>query len=244
MNQQHAQARPQQLASEASALFDKADAEGRALLPEEREEAEEKVARFKDLQARQQAFSVAERIGTPGGSEITGGGGPGPGWVFGGDAGKAFVASEGYKAIRDPAMRGQTFSSGAVEVPLLTKGTFLEGAGAPGTGTGGGLLPVPDVRPGVAQKLLSSRLGVADLFGQAVTTSNTVRYVVETTATSAATGVAEGGDKPESTLVLATTDEPVRKIATSLVVSDEVLDDAAATQGFVNGELTRFVKIE
>jgi HK97 family phage major capsid protein len=224
----------QQLASEASALFDKADAEGRQLTPAEREEAQEKVARFKDLQARQQAFDVAGQIGNPD-SEA---------WTFGGDAGKAFTASAGYKAIRDPAMRGQTFTSGAVEVPLMTKGTLLEGPGAPGTGTGGGLLPAPDVRPGVVQKLLAPPLGVADLFGQATATTNTVRVVVEGTATSAAAGVAEGAAKPESTLALSTVDEPVRKIATSLVVSDEVLDDAAATQGFVNGELTRFVKIE
>src|SRR5262245_45834271 len=104
MNTQQTQARLQQLASEASALFDRADAEGRALSPDEREEAEEKVARFKDLQARQQAFEVASKIGTPDGrSEITGGDGR-P--LSHPDAGRAFIESEGYKAIADPATRG------------------------------------------------------------------------------------------------------------------------------------------
>ena len=36
---------------------------------------------------------------------------------------------------------------------LSMKGTLLEGEGAPGTGTGGGLIPVPDVVPGVVKKL-------------------------------------------------------------------------------------------
>jgi hypothetical protein len=73
----------------------------------------------------------------------------------------------------------------------MAKGTILEGPGAPGTGTGGGFLPAPQIRPGVVEKLLAPPLAVADLFGQALATSNTVRYVVEGTATSAATGVAE-----------------------------------------------------
>jgi HK97 family phage major capsid protein len=73
---------------------------------------------------------------------------------------------------------------------------------------------------------------------------NTVRYTVEGTATSAATGVAEGATKPESTIALSTVDENVKKIATTLVVSDELLDDAAAVSQFVNAELSRFVSIE
>jgi hypothetical protein len=113
MNQQQTQARLQQLASEASALFDKADAEGRVLTPEEREEATEKVRRFKDLDARLKAFSVAEQIGTPGGSGLTGGEGR-P--LAHPDAGKAFIESEGYKKIADPATRGQRWSTGAIPV--------------------------------------------------------------------------------------------------------------------------------
>src|SRR5262245_11215197 len=115
--------RLRQLASEASALFERADAEGRALTPSERQEAEEKVARFKDLQARQQAFDVAGSIGSP--------------ELAHSDPGRAFVQSEGYKAIQDPATRGQRWSTGAIPVgDLHAKGTLLEGAGAPGAGSG------------------------------------------------------------------------------------------------------------
>jgi HK97 family phage major capsid protein len=105
-------------------------------------------------------------------------------------------------------------------------------------------VPVPSVVPGVTEKLLSLPLQVAGLFGQFTTDSNTVRYAVEGTATSAATGVAEGATKPESTIALSTVDEPVKKIATSITVSDELLEDAAGAQGFINGQLSRFVTLE
>jgi hypothetical protein len=65
MNQRQTQARMQQLASEASALFDRAEAEGRALTEWEREIAEEHVARFKDLQAKQQVLDVAAGSASP-----------------------------------------------------------------------------------------------------------------------------------------------------------------------------------
>jgi hypothetical protein len=152
MNQQQTQSRLQQLASEASALFDKADAEGRELTPWERAEAEEKVRRFKDLQSKEQIYGVAGQIGIPGMAGLTGGDGR-P--LAPTDAGRAFVESEGYKAIADPATRGERWSTGAIPVgSLQAKGTLLEGAGAPGAGTGGGLLSVgPTVVPGVVETL-------------------------------------------------------------------------------------------
>ena len=166
-------------------------------------------------------------------------------WARGISPGEAFIQSDGYKAIANPESRGQKWSTGAVPVGALhTKGTLLEGAGAPGDGTGGGLITGPDVVPGVVDKLLASPPGVADLFGTRLVNTNTVRYVVEGTATSGAAGVAEAGPKPESTLVLSTTDEPVKKIATALVTSDELLDDAAAAQGYINGRLQYFVTLE
>lgn len=159
--------------------------------------------------------------------------------------GEQFVESEGYKKAMDLASRGgipRDFTTG--EIPLDLKGTLLEGAGAPGAGTGGGMLVGgPTVVPGVVDKMFQ-RLTVADLIPQAATGTNTVRYVVEGTATSGAAGVAEGASKPESTLALSTTDEPVKKIATSLTVSDEMLEDAQQTQGYVNGRLSLFVAIE
>jgi HK97 family phage major capsid protein len=56
--------------------------------------------------------------------------------------------------------------------------------------------------------------------------------------------VAEGALKPESTLGLTTTDEPIKKIATVLAVSDEMLEDAPQIQAYINGRLSLFVRIE
>jgi HK97 family phage major capsid protein len=63
-------------------------------------------------------------------------------------------------------------------------------------------------------------------------------------ATSGAAGVAEGGAKPESTLNYSEVDEKVKKIATSLPVSDELLEDAESFQGYLNGRLTSFLATE
>jgi HK97 family phage major capsid protein len=68
--------------------------------------------------------------------------------------------------------------------------------------------------------------------------------VQEGTATSGAAGVAEGAAKPESTLIYSEIDEPVKKIATSLPVSDELLEDAESFQGYLNGRLTNFIQQE
>ena len=125
----------------------------------------------------------------------------------------------------------------------MFKGTVLEGSGAPGSGTGGGLIPVPQVAPGIVSKL-SQPLYLESLLSSGQALNNTVRFAVEGTATSGAAGVAEGGLKPESTLAFSTVDEPVKKVATSISISDELLDDVPAVQAFVNNELVRFVNIE
>jgi HK97 family phage major capsid protein len=119
------------------------------------------------------------------------------------------------------------------------EGTLLEtGAGGPG----GGLVP-PGYQPGVVEKLFEP-LGVADVFATSNVTGSQVRYVVEGTATNAAAGVAEAGVKPESTIALSEATEAIRKIATVLPVSDELLEDAASVQQYLNGWLTLFVRLE
>jgi HK97 family phage major capsid protein len=95
---------------------------------------------------------------------------------------------------------------------------------------------VPQVVPGVVGKLFQP-LTIENLLLSGVATTNAVRYATEGTATSGAAGVAEGGVKPESTLGFVTADEPIKKIATVLPISDELLEDALAIQQFVNGRL-------
>ena len=166
--------------------------------------------------------------------------------AIGKSLGEQFTDSNQYKsAIQQYRESGnrfrEGFSTGAVA--LDTKGTLLEGVGSPGSGTGGGLLPVPQVVPGVAETLFQP-LTFADLILSGQASGNTLRYVVEGTATSGAAGVAEGGNKPESTLALATRDEPIKKIATLLPISEEMLEDAPAVQSYINGRLSLFVRIE
>ena len=56
--------------------------------------------------------------------------------------------------------------------------------------------------------------------------------------------MAEAAAKPESTLGYTETTEAIRKIATVLPISDEMLEDAASIQSYLNGRLTLFVRVE
>ena len=119
------------------------------------------------------------------------------------------------------------------------KGTLLESTAG---GPGGGAVPAY-YQPGIVSKLFEP-LGVADLFGSSQTTGSQVRYVNEGTATSGAAGVPEAGLKPESTIGLSEISEPVKKVATLLPVSDELLEDAPSIQSYLNERLSLFVSIE
>lgn len=151
--------------------------------------------------------------------------------------GDAFIESDSYRKAIEAFREGGRISTGAVA--LEAKGTLMETAGS----GGGALVSVPQVVPGVVDKLFQP-LTFADLLLNGQTSAPTVRYVVEGTATSGAAGVAEGGSKPQSTLGLTTTDESIKKIATTLKVSDEMIEDGPAIQSYINGRLALFVRIE
>jgi HK97 family phage major capsid protein len=226
------------LADEIEGMWARAEREGRDLTAAEHNTMQELVDAAKSQHQIEQKMR-----------EI-GGGGPcfatvptDPNNSFaGGGPGDVFVKSAAYQKIADPSGRGQTWSTGPVQVSsgqLLTKGTLLEtGAGGPG----GGLVP-PAYQAGVVEKLFEP-LGVADVFATSNVTASQVRYVVEGTATNAAAGVAEAGLKPESTIALSETTEAIRKIATVLPVSDELLEDAVSVQQYINGRLPLFVRLE
>jgi len=225
------------LAQEAQGIFEAADRANRALSADEREHVEELLERAQQHGAAEQKIkALGEQLGSPrpgffGGADVT----------FANTAagpGDMFVKSDGWKRIADPHTRPQMWSTGPVEVQFKA-GTLLEGSG----GQGAGFVPVPDVQTGVVSKLLEP-LGVASVFGQAQTTSSSVRYMVEGTATSAAAGVAEGGLKPATDITVSTADEPVKKIATVLTLSDELFEDAPSVQADLNSRLTLFVKLE
>jgi HK97 family phage major capsid protein len=91
---------------------------------------------------------------------------------------------------------------------------------------------------------LFQRLYVANLMPNREAPGNPVRFVSESTVTNAAAAVAETGTKPESTLAFGETSEPVRKIATMLPVSDELLEDAPQIGAYLNARLTLFVQTQ
>jgi len=83
---------------------------------------------------------------------------------------------------------------------------------------------------------------VADLFAQGRTSQVAVVYMEETTTTNNAAETSEGGQKPESALAFTERSSSVRKIATVLPVTDELLTDVPAMQDYVNQRLAYFVQ--
>lgn len=152
--------------------------------------------------------------------------------------GEIFVESAQFKDLQATLKAGGRVNTGPMD--LSTKGTLGITAGSGGTALAA---PVPEVIPGVVDKLFQ-QVRVPDLILQGQTMSSSLRYVVEGTATSGAAGVAEAGLKPQSTLGFTTSDEPVRKIATIIKVSDEMLEDASQVRSYIDGRLSLFVNIE
>lgn len=143
--------------------------------------------------------------------------------------GEQFVNSAGFKSFLDNPNRGGKWTTGSVDL----KATMTTAASA---------VVQPQVLPGVTTINIQPPR-VADLMPTGQTNSATVRYLSETTATNAADTVAEAAAKPESTLILDEVDEPVRKIATLLPVTDEMLEDVAQVRSYIDSRLSLFVQI-
>ncbi len=128
--------------------------------------------------------------------------------------------------------------SDSVEVPYsaLFATTLTESP------TSGGKLVVPDYQPGIVPSA-TRPIVVMDLLMPGTTNSNTVVYMVETQFTNAAAPVAEGTAKPESALVFDQVSEPVLKVAHWLPVTEELFEDVAAIQTYIDGRLTLGVQL-
>lgn len=155
--------------------------------------------------------------------------------------------SMGQQFIESPAMawlkqhpvgtKGASWSSPSVD---LNAATLTTTGGSPGSG---GDLIVPQYVPGI-QPLLFKRLVVADLMPSGRTDSNSIVFMKETTFTNAADTVAEGGTKPESTLIFDQTSSDVRKIAHWLPATEEMLEDVPAIRSYIDMRLRLGVELE
>ncbi len=157
--------------------------------------------------------------------------------------GDQFIDSEAYKNLKTKGFTGK-WDTGSVEIKnganLLELGAF--GQKATVTETASPII-TPQTVLQTPLPILFRRLVVADLMPSGRTGSNLVRYPKETTATNAAAAIAEGGAKPESTLIFTNVDEPVRKIATTIKISDEMLEDAPQLRTYLDNRLRLFVQL-
>lgn len=107
----------------------------------------------------------------------------------------------------------------------------------------GGALVLPDVQPGILPAP-TRRLVVADLFSQGTTASNSVTFMREKSIDNQAAAVAEGAVKPQSAITFEAANEPVRKIATWLEVTEEIIEDVDGLAAYLNTRLRHFVLLE
>jgi len=155
--------------------------------------------------------------------------------------GEQFVEHANYKKLLEGggvSGKAGKWSSGAIELKTaLTEGT----SGSPGPGYA--TIQTPTVLPGITD-IRFQPLTVADLFPSGTTNSPLLRYLVETAVTNAAATVAELGLKPESAITFSKVDETLKKIATFLPVSDEMLEDFDQIRSYLDARLTLFVKLQ
>ncbi len=78
---------------------------------------------------------------------------------------------------------------------------------------------------------------VTDAFPAGATGMNSIKYMEETTFTSAAAEAAEGGAYGESALALTEQTSPVQKVATFLPITDEQLEDEVRVSSYVDNRL-------
>ena len=100
--------------------------------------------------------------------------------------------------------------------------------------------------PGILETALRNPDSVIGLFDQIQTTQNAYVYLEETTFTNNAGSIAEAGDissSLESALAFTERTESIRKMATFLPVTDELLSDVAGIQGYVNSRLSTMMKL-
>lgn len=176
--------------------------------------------------------------------DVTANGHTGNGRAAGpGDLGGRFLASDAWQAYRDEGAKGMTATlpiaslwagyRGIGEVPS-PRAALFDTTDFPST---------EDFRPAPIDELYQPN-NIGPLMAQGTTSAMTIRYPVETVVTTGAASVAEGAAKPEAAITFDPVDEPVRKIAVLLPLTDEALADEAFLRAYLNARLRLFVQNE
>jgi HK97 family phage major capsid protein len=161
------------------------------------------------------------------------------------DIGALFTESEAWKAFKESGSKDVE-----VELPVASLWGGYEGIGEmPGSGMRAALydstdFPIqPDFRPAPVDTLFQQN-NIGPLMPQGSTNSNAIRTVKETVTASGAAAVAEGGTKPEADITFSSVDEPVRKLAVTLPLTDESLEDTPFMRAYLNARLRLFIENE
>ena len=187
---------------------------GEALSQKAKEAADEALVKFNELSATM--TEIEQKLARRGGGD---------------DAerksmGQRFVEDEGVKGFmqRPPSKGGVS-----VEVKAITSVT-TDTAGAAGD------LIVPDRQAGIVAAP-DRRMTVRDLITPGRTNSNAIQYVQETGFVNSAASVAEGVQKPESSMKFDLKTVPVATIAHWVQASKQILADAPMLASYIDGRL-------
>ena len=146
--------------------------------------------------------------------------------------GQQFVEHPAYKAMGAISKSG-SWQSDAIEL----KTTLTEASG------GAAFTSVPQVLPGIVD-LRFQPTTIFDLIPDGTANLPLIWYFVEVAVTNAAATVAEAGLYPESALTFAKVSETLKKVATFLPVTDEMLEDVEQIASYINARLQLFVNLQ
>lgn len=140
------------------------------------------------------------------------------------EIGRAFTESKSFKGWEP----GRSKSGMEVSMPDVEVKTLFQ--------TGAGWSPFS---PRIDRVALSPQQQprIIDAFPTGTTNSVAIKFMQETTYTSAAAGVAEGGDYPAAALALTEQSASVIKLATYLPVTDEQLEDVDGARDYIDNRL-------
>jgi HK97 family phage major capsid protein len=148
------------------------------------------------------------------------------------------VLSSGIKSIHELLMQGmdangiKSYQGFRGEICELAVKTLL---------TRGDATPLEQRLPSIQLSAQEERT-VADLMLSGTTTAQKISYYEETTFTNAAVETAEGDLKGESALAFTLREDNVRKIATWIPVTDEMLEDVPGFESYLRGRMAFMVK--